>query len=108
MPTSKDKGNINAKMVFRTAHQLEAELSTSLPAYDHYMEEKVASNEKKYAKMPVLETLYLAEGQDGIVTMTNMTSIELDDLWGYLEVTIKLNWNIGHSCKFKPSQKMCW
>lgn len=67
-------------------------------------DKKDDSNNKKKAKAPILEAVYLSTGQPGVVVMTNFTTQEIDILWEGLKDHTARHWNIGcgHKSTTKP------
>ena len=80
--TTRNGPDYNTKRLLRTAHHCEIKFATSLPAFDPSMDEKVGSDKEDDGEVdsPLMEVLYLQEGQQGLITMMNFTTQEIDDL----------------------------
>ena len=80
MPLSEQEKHRNtARKLLSTAHQQEAELATSLPEFHKDMEPN-SEEEGKDMQAPILESVYLLEGQQGLIMLTNFTSDKFKEL----------------------------
>lgn len=102
---AKDAAIAATKTLLKTAHVQEAELKTVLPAYKSNFEEDMVSDKEKDVDAPILEAVYLLEGQEGLKTLTNFTSEDLDKLWSKLQDHVQANWNVGHGWKVSHKPK---
>src|SRR5687768_14637775 len=89
---------LTAQRLLSSSHQCATELETSLPLFDPSMEVEEDTNNDKSVNTLLLEAVYLAEGQNGLVLATNFTSKELSKVWSKVSNHIAANWNVGRSC----------
>ena len=102
----KEKAKMATKKLLNTAHQREVKLATSLPPYNEQMKELVSGEiENKGIDSPLMEQFYLLEGQQGLLTLTNFTSQEIDELWNTIEDHVQAHWNIGRGYKHPQKPK---
>ena len=100
MPISEEERRRNAAMkLLGTAHQRATELATSLPKYNESMEQDSDAEEGKDVEAPILESMYLVEGQAGLVTLTNFLSDKFEELWVMIKTHVEANWNVGRGRK---------
>ena len=69
------------------------------------MEKNNGSEEDRDVESSLMEALYLAEGKQGLITLKNFTSEELDALWQHMSKHVEFNWNVGNGRKFKNKPK---
>ncbi len=55
---------------------------------------------------PIVTDIYLAQGNKGLVTMTNFTLAKFDKLWELVKDYILANWNVGWGKKASLQQRM--
>ena len=53
-----------------------------------------------------MEDIYFSAGNSGLVTVTNFTGPELDELWSKIEDQVLKKWNVGRGRKVMISLKM--
>ena len=104
VPTPKKSPKDLAEELLRAAQQQEAELELALPAFNISMEDK-ASKDEKDAKAPLLEAIYQAGGQPEVVSMTNFSTEEIENLWSYLYNHVYAHWNVGQGRKIEEKPK---
>ena len=96
--TAEQKRQNAAAKLLSTAHMREAELATFLLEFDKSMD--TSDGEKGMdVEAPILKSVYLLEGQAGLVTLTNFTSDEFEELWGLMRDHVGANWNVGRGRK---------
>ena len=93
-----------AKSMLALASEREVQLETELPKFTEDMLES-SDEDDQDMEAPILESIYMAEGNQGLMTMTNFSSEEFDALWNQLRDHVLCNWNIGRGRKSKFSPK---
>ena len=102
--TTQAKTLRTAQQILNAAHQRQVEIETALPAYNSDMEDYNSDN-KVDSEAPLLEAIYLTEGNTGLVTTTNFTTTELDELWGHVSTPALSRWNVGRGRKVSHKAK---
>lgn len=102
--TTQAKTLRTAQQILDAAHQRQVEIETALPAYNSDMED-YNSDDEVDSEAPLLEAIYLTEGNTGLVTTTNFTATELDELWGHVSTPALSRWNVGRGRKVSHKAK---
>lgn len=104
-PTTRNTALDTAQRILTNGHQHEAKLQSVLPLFYPSMAVEDNSNNEHKFKAPVLKTIYMAEGQQGQLTLMNFASGKFNKFWSKLKDHISGHWNVGVGRKFSQKPK---
>ena len=87
-----------AKAMLTMAKQHKIDQEAKLPDYDATMDDD-SSIEDPNEEAPLLAAVYLAQGNQGMLTMCNFTLPEFEELWALFSEYMQQNWNKGRGRK---------
>lgn len=66
-----------------------------LQLFRHFNVRSIESDDEADKECPILDNYYEADGNDGMVKMTNFTTNEFEDMYGYLHEYFTTHWDVG-------------